>query len=121
MRNAGCCLQAAARYLLLRKAPGRESLVALFRNRRPVRLLPGPRLSLSQAIARTPSGLRATHATFDRRAHRTPADTRAAGKGFSNENERNMSDPPKQQTSAISLLIAAVLALWLVLFLLGHH
>jgi hypothetical protein len=32
-----------------------------------------------------------------------------------------MSDPRKQQTSAVSLLIAAVLALWLVLFLLGHH
>jgi len=32
-----------------------------------------------------------------------------------------MSDPHKQQTSAVSLLIAAVVALWLVLFLTGHR
>ena len=95
--------------------------MALFRNRRPVRLLPGPRLSLSQAAGRASSGLRAARATFDRRVQRTPAGARKAGKDISNENERNMSDPRKQQTSAISLLIAAVLALWLVLFLLGHH
>ena len=67
------------------------------------------------------SELRAARATFDRRAHRTSAEKRTTGNHFSNENERNMSDPRKQQTSAISLLIAAVLALWLVLFLLGHH
>lgn len=95
--------------------------MALFRIRRPVRLLPGPRLSLNQAAARASSGLRATRATFDRRAHRTPVDARAAGKRLNDENERSMSDPRKQQTSAVSLLIAAVLALWLVLFLLGHH
>jgi hypothetical protein len=97
--------------------------MALFRNRRPVRLLPGPRLSLSQATARasSESGLRGTHATFDRRAHRTPIDTRAARNGFDKENERSMSDPRKQQTSAVSLLIAAVVALWLVLFLMGHR
>jgi len=96
--------------------------MALFRNRRPVRLLPGPRLSLNQASARASSGsgLRGTHATFDRRAHRT-VDTRAAGYGFKQENERSMSDPRKQQTSAVSLLIAAVVALWLVLFLMGHR
>jgi hypothetical protein len=95
--------------------------VALFRNRRPVRLLPGPRLSLSQAAARPSSGFRATRATFDRRARRTPADPLAAGKRFSNENERSMSDPRKHQISAVSLLIAAVVGLWLVLFLLGHR
>jgi hypothetical protein len=65
--------------------------------------------------------LRGTHATFDRRAHRTPADIRATGTGFNNENKRSMSDPPRQQTSAVSLLIAAVVALWLVLFLMGHR
>jgi hypothetical protein len=65
--------------------------------------------------------LRATRATFDRRARRTPADARAANKGFSTENERSMSDPRKHQTSAVSLLIAAVVGLWLVLFLLGHR
>lgn len=97
--------------------------MALFRNRRPVRLLPGPRLSLSQAAARAPSGsaLRGTQATFDRRAHRTPVDTRATDSGFDQENEHSMSDPRKQQTSAVSLLIAAVVVLWLVLFLMGHH
>lgn len=95
--------------------------MALFRMRRPVRLLPGPRLSLNQASARASSGLRGTQATFDRRAHRAPADARATGHGFSNEKERNMSDPHKQQTSAVSLLIAAVVALWLVLFLTGHR
>jgi hypothetical protein len=94
--------------------------VALFRIRRPVRLLPGPRLSLSKS-SRAASGLRGTHATFDRRAHRTPADARATGSGFDNENKRSMSEPPKQQTSAVSLLIAAVVALWLVLFLMGHR
>ena len=94
--------------------------MALFRIRRPVRLLPGPRLSLNQT-ARVSSGLRGTHATFDRRAHRAPAEVRTAGNGLSNENERSMSDPGKQQTSAVSLLIAAVVALWLVLFLTGHR
>jgi hypothetical protein len=58
--------------------------------------------------------LRGPHATFDRRAHRAPAEART-GNGFSNENEQRMSDPHKQQTSAVSLLIAAVVALWLVL------
>jgi len=95
--------------------------VALFRNRRPVRLLPGPRLSFSQAAVRASPELRAARATFDRRAQRMPAGGRRADKRFSNEIERNMSNPRKQQTSAISLLIASVLALWLVLFLLGHH
>lgn len=95
--------------------------MALFRIRRPVRLLPGPRLSLSRAAACAAFGLRGTHATFDRRAQRTPAGARAEGNGSSEENERSMNDPGKQQTSAISLLIAAVLALWLVLFLTGHR
>jgi len=70
---------------------------------------------------RASSEVRAARATFDRRAQLTAAGGRKAGKRFSNENERNMSDPRKQQTSAVSLLIASVLALWLVLFLLGHH
>src|SRR5678815_5943051 len=82
--------------------------MALFRIRRPVRLLPGPRLSLSQAAPRPSSGLRGPHATFDRRAHRAPAEART-GNGFSNENEQRMSDPHKQQTSAVSLLIACLL------------
>ncbi len=97
--------------------------MALFRNRRPVRLLPGLRLSLNQAAARasSASGLRGTHATFDRRAHRTAVDARVAGNEIDKENEPSMSDPRKQQTSAVSLLIAAVVALWLVLFLMGHR
>jgi len=70
---------------------------------------------------RASSEVRAARATFDRRAQRTAAGGRKSGNRFSNENERNMSDPRKQQTSAVSLLIASVLALWLVLFLLGHH
>jgi hypothetical protein len=86
-----------------------------------VRLLPGRRLSVSQAAVHAWSELRAARPTFDRRAQRTVAGIRKAGKCFSNENKRNMSDPHKQQTSAVSLLIASVLALWLVLFLLGHH
>jgi len=97
--------------------------MALFRNRRPVRLLPGPRLSLSQTAARASSGrgLHGTHATFDRRAHRAPVDMPTAGNASNDENERSMSDPRRQQTSAVSLLIAAVVALWLVLFLMGHR
>jgi len=98
-----------------------RAVMALFRIRRPVRLLPGPRLSLSQAAPRPSSGLRGPHATFDRRAHRAPAEARTEGNGFGNENEQRMSDPHKQQTSAVSLLIAAVVALWLVLFLTGHR
>jgi len=95
--------------------------MALFRIRRPVRLLPGPRLSLNQGAVRASSGLRGAQATFDRRAHRAPADVRTAGNGLSNEKERSMSDRGKPQTSAVSLLIAAVVALWLVLFLTGHR
>jgi hypothetical protein len=95
--------------------------MALFRIRRPLPLLPGPRLGPSQLEVRTPFGSRGAHVTFDRRTRRTSPDTRAAGIGFSNENERSMNNPRKQQPSAVSLLIAAVLVLWLVLFLMGHH
>jgi hypothetical protein len=95
--------------------------MALFRIRRPVRLLPGPRLSLSQSAAPVPFALRGTHATFDRRAQRTPAGARATGNDLGPEDERSMNDSRKQQTSAVAVLIAAVVVLWLVLFLMGHH
>lgn len=94
--------------------------MALFRIRRPVRLLPGPRLSLRQVAARAPVSSWATQATFDRRAHRVVSGTPTLGKDFVNEKARSMSNPHKQ-TSVVSLLVAAVLVLWLVLFLLGHH
>ena len=38
-----------------------------------------------------------------------------------NENARRMNSPRRQQPSVVSLLVAAVVALWLVLQLLGHH
>lgn len=95
--------------------------MALFRIRRPVRLLPGPRLSLNLVGARAPTGLRAANATFDRRAHRATPGSSAIGQDFTNENARRMNNPRRQQPSVVSLLVAAVVALWLVLSLLGHH
>lgn len=95
--------------------------MALFRIRRPVRLLPGPRLSLNPVVSSTPTGLRATSATFDRRAHRAARNASALDQNFIHEHARHMNDPHRQQPSVVSLLVAAVVALWLVLSLLGHH
>ena len=95
--------------------------MALFRIRRPVRLLPGPRLSLNQFGSRAPAGLWAMSATFDRRARRAAPGTSAIDQDLTNENARRMNNPRRQQPSVVSLLVAAVVALWLVLSLLGHH
>ncbi len=94
--------------------------MALFRIWRPVRLLPGQRLSLDQAGSRRPAGLWAMGATFDRRAQRTARGPATIGQVFVNENARSMNNPRRQQPPVVSLLVVAVVALWLVLSLLGH-
>jgi hypothetical protein len=95
--------------------------MALFRIRRPVRLLPGPRLSLNPGGSRAPVGLWATNTTFDRRAHRLAPGTSAINQDPTDENARRMNNPRRQQPSVVSLLVATVVTLWLVLSLLGHH
>lgn len=94
--------------------------MALFRIRRPVRLLTGRRLSLDRAGSRARAGLWAMGATFDRRAQRAVPGRSTIDQDFTSENACSMNNPRRQQPPLVSLLVAAVVALWLVLSLLGH-
>jgi hypothetical protein len=95
--------------------------MALFRTRQSVRLLPGPRLSLSQGDPRTPAVMPVMRATFDRRARRAEPGLPAMVQNLTYENPRNMNTPDKRQPPVVSLLVAGVLVLWLVLSLMGLH
>ncbi|HEY2395227.1 MAG TPA: hypothetical protein VGH81_04485 [Rudaea sp.] len=92
------------------------------RSRRSAQLMAGPTANFGEHRTGAPAGWAAGR-MLSARQRFFRGSSRSSGAGSGDDRPASCSTPsrPKRQTSAFSLLVATVLALWLVLFVFGHR
>ena len=92
------------------------------RSRRSAHMLAGPNANFGEYRSAAPAGWAAGRMLSARqRFSRGSSRSSDAGSDGDAPTSRSTRQRPKRQMSAFSLLVAAVLALWLVLFVFGHR
>lgn len=92
------------------------------RTRRSAHLMAGPNAGFGEHRTGAPAGWAAGRMLSARqRFFRGSSRSSGAGSGDDRQDPYSAPDRPRRQTSAFSLLVAFVLALWLVLFVFGHR
>jgi hypothetical protein len=92
----------------------------LRRSRRSIRMLTGPLAAFSEPRASAPAGWAGARMVFGRQRFRAPPRLQGGESGDAAAGSTPLHGAQKQHPPLVSLLVGAVLMLWLLLFLFGY-